>query len=109
MANTATVRSYPAGKIIINNPALLERAASTLIPIAILHHQTISSGAKLVYSKLLNYASSDTHTRNGRLAADLGISPRALRNYVAELRQAQLLKVQMRPGKPNVYSLSTLH
>ena len=108
MANAATVREYPAGKIIIDGAVPLDRANSTLIPIAILHHQTISPGAKLVYSKLLSYAWAGAAASNKLLAGDLGISPRGLRNNVAELRDAHLLEVQTRPGKPNVYSVSTL-
>ena len=107
MANAATLRTYPAGTIAINGPAQLDRAQSTLIPLAILHHKTISSGAKLVYSKLLNYAWVGGAGNHKRLAADLGLSPRAVRNHVDELRKARLLRVQTRPGKPNVYTVST--
>ena len=101
MANAATVHAHPAGK------THLDRANSTLIPIAILHHQALSPGAKLVYSKLLNYAWTSAEASNTRLASDLGLSTRGVRNYVAELRAAQLLEVQTRPGKPNCYTVST--
>ena len=107
MANAATLRTYPAGTIAINGPARLDRARSTVIPLAILHHKSISSGAKLVYSKLLNYAWAGAAGSNKRLATDLGMSPRAVRNHVVELRKARLLEVQTRPGKPNVYTVST--
>ena len=107
MANTATVYAHAAGKIIIEGAAHLDRANSTLIPIAILHHQSLSPGAKLVYSKLLNYAWTSAAASNKRLATDLAMSTRGVRNYVAELRAAQFVDVQTRPGKPNFYTVST--
>jgi hypothetical protein len=107
MAKSATLHEFTAGKIFVSGNSRFGRADATLIPLAILHHQTISPGAKLVYSKLLNYAWSGTHASNKRLAADLGISPRAVGNYVAELRRAQLLDVQTHPGKANLYTIST--
>jgi helix-turn-helix protein len=108
MANTATLSEYPAGKIVISGRSDFGRSDSTLIPLAILHHRTISPGAKLVYSKLLNYAWAGARANNKRLATDLGISPRAVRNYVTELREAHLLDVQTRPGKANLYTVSTM-
>jgi len=107
MANSAAVDAYPAGKITIQGPARLDRANSTPIPIAILHHPALSAGAKLVYSKFLNYAWASATASNKRLAADLGMSTRGIRNYVAELKAAQLVRVQTQPGKPNSYTVST--
>jgi len=60
-----------------------------------------------VYSKLLNYAWVNVAASNKRLATDLGMSTRGVRNYVAELRAAHLVDVQTRAGKPNFYTVST--
>lgn len=107
MATTATLGYHPAGKIVINGRAHFGQLNSTLIPIAILHHQKLSPGAKLVYSKLLNYGWAGAPANTKRLASDLGISPRSVRNYVAELRSARLLEVQTHPGKASLYTVST--
>ena len=107
MANAATLPTYLARTIAIKGPAQFDRAQSTVIPLAILHHKTISPGAKLVYSTLLNYARVGGAGNHKRLAADLALSPRAVRNHVDELRKARLLGVQTRPGKPNIYTVST--
>ena len=105
MANGATL---DAGQIILKGRTRFGAADSTLIPIAILHHQSLSPRAKLVYSKLLNYAWASAAASNKRLATDLAMSTRGVRNYVAELRAAQLVDVQTRPGKPNFRSGSTI-
>ena len=108
MANATAPREFSAGAIRINGRAQFGQSNSTLIPLAILHHQVISPGAKLVYSKLLNYASAGAPASTKRLAADLGISPRGVRNHVAELRHARLLQVETNPGKANLYTVSTV-
>lgn len=107
MANSATLHEFTAGNILVSGNSRFGRADATLIPLAVLHHQTISQGAKVVYSKLLNSALNGTQVSNKRLAADIGISPRAVGNYVAELRRSQLLDVQTHPGKANLYTIST--
>ena len=61
---------------------------------------------KLVYSKLLNYASTNDTATNNRLAADLAVSPRSVRNYIAALKSARLVEVRLHPGKPSSYKLT---
>jgi hypothetical protein len=104
MANGATL---DAGQIILRGRTRFGAADSTLIPIAILHHQSLSPRAKLVYSKLLNYAWVGTSASTRRLASDLGFSPRGVRYCIDELTAARLLSVETRPGKPNAYALTT--
>ena len=104
MANGATL---DAGQIILRGRTRFDAADSALIPTAILHHQSLSPRAKLVYSKLLNYAGIGTSASTKRLASDLGISPRGVRYCIDELTAARLLFVETRPGKPNAYALTT--
>jgi hypothetical protein len=85
------------------------RAASayaSLIPNPIIENRKIGPGAKLVYSKLLDYAWAGETATNNRLAADLAVSPRSVRNYVAELKVAGLVRVRLQPGKPSAYTLT---
>ncbi len=96
-------------------PARMElraaRAVSTdasLIPLVIFASDKIGPGAKLAYSKLLTYAASNETATNNRLAADLAVSPRSIRNYMAELKSAGLIKVRFNPGKPSSYQLTAL-
>lgn len=78
----------------------------SLIPVAVIQHPAIGPGAKLAYSKLIEYARGREVPTNNRLAADLVVSPRSVRNYMAELRAAGLVQVGRHPGKPNSYRLT---
>jgi len=69
-------------------------------------HKRIGPGAKLVYSTLLSYASSNETATNNRLAAHLAVSPRSIRNYVASLKATGLVKVRLHAGKPSSYELT---
>ncbi len=69
-------------------------------------HKQIGPGAKLVYSTLLTYASTRETATNNRLAADLAVSPRSIRNYIAALKSAGLVKVRLCAGKPSSYQLT---
>jgi hypothetical protein len=80
--------------------------SASLIPTAIIVSKKIGPGAKLVYSKLLDYASTGKTATNNGLASDLAVSPRSVRNYVAELKTAGLVRVRQQPGKPNAYQLT---
>jgi DNA-binding GntR family transcriptional regulator len=79
---------------------------ASLIPSAVIVSKKIGPGAKLVYSKLLDYAATGETATNNRLASDLAVSPRSVRNYVAELKAAGLVRVRQQPGKPNAYLLT---
>lgn len=83
----------------------LENAA--IIPLSIIQSASIGPGAKLVYSKLLEYAQGREAATNNRLAADLAVSPRSIRNYVSALRAVGLVQVRRHPGKPNSYRLTS--
>jgi hypothetical protein len=80
-------------------------AQSSLLPLAIIANKEIGPGAKLLYSKLLDYAQRGETATNNRLAPDLSVSPRSVRNYMAELKSARLVEVHRHPGKPNSYRL----
>jgi hypothetical protein len=84
-------------------------AGASLIPTAIIQHPIIGPGAKLVYSKLIEYARGREVATNKRLAADLAVSPRSVRNYITALRAAGLVQVHRHPGKPNSYRLTPAH
>jgi hypothetical protein len=84
-------------------------ADASRIPVAVIQHPAIGPGAKLVYSKLIEYARSRQVATNNRLAADLVVSPRSVRNYVAELRAAGLVRVARHPGKPNSFQLALIN
>lgn len=101
MANVAA-----PGRIEVIGSSAIARASATFIPPEIIAHQDIASGAKLVYSKLLHYARAGPAPTHKRLAAELGVSPRSIRNYLGELKAAGLLQVRTHAGKPNSYRLS---
>jgi DNA-binding transcriptional ArsR family regulator len=82
-------------------------ADASLIPAAIIQNPTIRPGAKLTYSKLIEYARGREVATNNRLAADLVVSPRSVRNYIAALRAAGLVEVRRHSGKPNSYRLTS--
>ena len=96
MANIAVV--VPAGRIASKD--------ASRIPLAIITNKKIGPGAKLVYSTLLTYASSNETATNNRLAADLAVSSRSIRNYISSLKSAGLVKVRLHAGKPSSYQLS---
>jgi len=82
------------------------RANTSFIPVAIIANKRIGPGPKLVYSKLLSYAWTNKAATNNRLAADLAVSPRSVRNYITALKGAGLIKVHLHAGKPNSYTLT---
>lgn len=104
MANIAA--GIPSGRIEFagSDRALIDAA---LIPLSIIQNSAIGPGAKLVYSKLLEYAQGRELATNNRLAADLAVSPRSVRNYIASLKAARLVQVRRHPGKPNSYRLTS--
>jgi len=105
MANIAA--PLPSGRIHLIGRYSAARANTSFVPAAIIANKKIGPGPKLVYSKLLTYALHKESATNNRLAADLAVSPRSIRNYVAALKLAGLIKVRSHPGKPNSYTLAT--
>ena len=102
MANVAAATTPGVMRLLAHYPA----DAGSLLPRAIGASKKIGPGAKLVYSKLLTYAATSEVATNNRLATELGVSPRSISNYVAELRSAGLLKVRLQAGKPSSYTLT---
>jgi predicted HTH transcriptional regulator len=105
MANLAA--PIASGRIQLMGRYSTSAANSSFIPAAIIGNKKIGPGPKLVYSRLLKYASTNESATNNRLAADLAISPRSVRNYIAALKGAGLVKVRLHPGKPSSYQLAT--
>jgi hypothetical protein len=85
----------------------LEASDLLWMPTTIVAHTKLTPGAKLTYSKLIEYARGREVATNNRLAADLVVSPRSVRNYIAALRAAGLVEVRRHPGKPNSYRLTS--
>jgi Helix-turn-helix domain len=104
MANLATPAQ--SGRIQLSGQYLTALANTSFIPADIIAHKNIGPGPKLVYSRLLTYAATNEVATNNRLAADLAVSPRSIRNYLAELKTAGLVEVQHHPGKPRSFRLA---
>jgi predicted HTH transcriptional regulator len=79
---------------------------TTFIPDAIIANKDLSPGPKLVYSRLLSYAAANVAATNKRLASDLAVSPRSIRNYITALKAAGLVEAQHHPGKPRSFMLA---
>ena len=79
---------------------------TTLIPTAIISNKDIGPGPKLVYSRLLAYAATNEAATNNRLAAELAVSPRSIRNYISALKAVGLIEVRHHPGKPRSFKLA---
>jgi hypothetical protein len=80
----------------------------SLIPNWLLCRDEVSPGAKLCYGRLMQYAG-----KNGRcfpshatLGRELGVKPRQVANYVAELRVAGLIVPRVSPGKSTEYGFA---
>ena len=79
---------------------------TTFIPDAIIANKNFGPGPKLVYSRLLSYAATNEPATNNRLAADLAVSPRSIRNYIGALKAAGLVEVRHHPGKARSFKLA---
>lgn len=83
----------------------------TSIPNRVLRNSDISLGARMTYAILLQYAWQDNFCfpAQTRLATDLGIGERTVRQYLNELREAKLITwKQQGLNKPNVYRILKL-
>ena len=107
MANPAS--PVAAGRIQLVGRFSPSPANTSFIPIAVIANKEIGPGPKLVYSRLLAYAAMNEPATNKRLAADLAVSPRSVRNYIAALKEAGLVEVQLHPGKARSFKLATAH
>jgi hypothetical protein len=105
MANLASASVSSAIGTFAQYSALAPDAS--VIPTAIIANRAIGPGPKLVYSRLLAYAATNDAATNNRLAADLAVSPRSIRNYIAALKAAGLVETQLHAGKPRSFRLTT--
>jgi hypothetical protein len=95
------------GNIVLTGADALTAGGYTQVPNAILE-APLSTGAKLVYAMLLKYAWSNDFCFPGqvRLAEDLRVTDRSIRNYLTELRDDGYIHVtQQGLTKPNLYRL----
>lgn len=95
------------GNIVLTGADALTAGGYTQIPNAILD-APLSAGAKLVYAMLLKYAWSNDFCfpGQGRLAQDVRVTDRSVRNYLAELKDGGYIHVtQQGLTKPNIYRL----
>lgn len=98
--------------VVIRDPALRQfDGGFTALPNRILKHRDLSLGARMTYGMLLSYAwqKDFCHPAQARIAADLGVSARSVRTFLAELRDNRLITwKQQGLNKPNVYYLLRL-
>ena len=90
--------------IVVLNQALKKGFAQ--IPRYILCDHRISFGARLTYAVLLSYAWQEESCFPGqsRMAADLGVTRKAVNNYLVELREFRYISWERRGlGKTNIY------
>ena len=104
MANLASPTI--AGKVLVTGRKAVTAPNVSLIPNGLIINKDIGPGPKLVYSRLLTYAATNESATNNRIAADLAISPRSVRNYIAALKEAGLIEVRLHPGKPRSFRLA---
>jgi hypothetical protein len=104
MANVAA--AVGSGRIQLIGRFSTSPEETTFIPTAIIGNKNIGPGPKLVYSQLLAYAATNEAATNNRLAADLAVSPRSIRNYLSALKVAGLVAVEHYPGKPRSFRLA---
>jgi hypothetical protein len=104
MANLATPAE--SGRIQLMDPYLTALANTSFIPAAVIAKKDIGPGPKLVCSRLVTYAMTNEAATNKRLAADLGVSPRSIRNYRTALKAVGLVEVEHHPGKPRLFKLA---
>ena len=89
-------------------PAALAPRGFVQLPRAVLFHPDLSDGAKVLFGALLSYAWQEGSCFPGqaRLADDLDVTERTIRNRLRELEGAGVLCVRQRgQGKTNVYLL----
>src|SRR5689334_19774651 len=103
MANLAS----PIASVRLIGRPLTPTASTSLIPAGVIGNKKIGPGPKLVYSRLLAYAAMNETATNNRLAEDLAVSPRSIRNYISALKAAGLIEVLLHPGKPSSFRLVT--
>ena len=102
-----TVSPRDEGRIVTSAP-LAPGEDFVYVPKALLLHPGLSDGAEVLYCALLDYASKEGSRFPGqaRLAEDLRVSERTIRQRLRELEAAGFLRVkQGHHGKTSVYQL----
>lgn len=89
--------NQPDGATVLHSDPTTQ-AGFTIIPNAILRARHLSPGSRLLYGLLKMYAwqAGNAYPGQERLAEELGVSTRQIRNYQAELVSAGLLRVEQR-------------
>lgn len=86
---------------------LTRPGAWTFTPLAVLKSRDISQGAKSAYMALASFVRSSDQSEvcesEHRLAETYGASARTFRRHAAELKAAEFITVEERPGRPSVY------
>jgi len=98
-----------APTIVIEDEGL--RAGFTQLPNYVFRIRGLSHGAKLTYALLLSYAwqSGSCFPGQATLAADLDVSVRSVGDYLRELQERGLIRIQRRGlGKTNIYHILRL-
>lgn len=91
-------------QVIIENEML--RAGFAALPYMVLRDKRLKIGARLSFAILLSYAWQDGSTFAGqtRMAEDLGVSVRQLRDYLKELEHFGYIRIKQQGlNKPNLY------
>lgn len=91
-------------QVIVENQML--RAGFAAIPYLVLKDTKLSLGARLSYAVLLMYAWQEGSTFAGqvKMAGDVGVSERQLRDYLHELQDTGYIKIKRQGlNKPNLY------
>lgn len=91
-------------QIIIENEML--RAGFAALPYMVLRDTGLSIGARLSYAVLLMYAWQEGATFAGqvKMAQDVGVSERQLRDYLKELQEKGYIRIKRRGlNRPNLY------
>lgn len=91
-------------QIIVENEML--RAGFAALPYLVLRDTRLSLGARLSYAVLLMYAWQQGATFAGqmKMAADVGVSERQLRDYLQELQARGYVRIRRQGlNRPNMY------
>ena len=96
------------GTIILHGADPATKDGFVQVPKFVLKHPQLTFGAKVTYSSMLGFAWQVDYAFPGqkKLAEDLGVGERQVRNFINELKKEKLLRVQRRGlGKTNIYHL----
>ena len=104
MDNVGAILKQRFEQIIVENEML--RAGFAAFPYVVLRDTTLSAGARLAYAVLLMYAWQEQACFPGqaKMAGDIGVGERQLRNYLKELESAGYIRIKRQGlNRPNLY------